>query len=397
MKKVLGVLVLVLLSVCCLFGCKKNDKDVIKLGVVSNLSVAAQFYGEEVVNGYKLAVKEINANGGVEVNGKKMQIELVIKDDAADASTAVTQYNAMADDIDGVLGATITGTSIALSEACNSDGMPMVTPSGTGDRITYDDGKLKSTVFRTCFIDSYQGTILAKLAKDKNVTKAVLFKNSSDAYSSGIADAFAAGASTYGYQVVQTLTYDNLDALRTSMSSFVTTTLAAAPEAVVVPDYTDQVRTVVAALREAGYTGMIFGGDGWDGVTTDYDSAKTQYFENTFYATAIYPNDTTPKVAKFYADYKTAYNDKTNDFYRNGHSEVPSMFAALAYDAVYLYAEAFAKAGTTDNAKVVETLKAISFEGVTGSLTFDAKNNPQKSAPILTFKADGSLEYYKAL
>lgn len=397
MKKVLGVLVLVLLSVCCLFGCKKNDKDVIKLGVVSNLSVAAQFYGEEVVNGYKLAVKEINANGGIEVNGKKMQIELVIKDDAADASTAVTQYNAMADDIDGVLGATITGTSIALSEACNSDGMPMVTPSGTGDRITYDDGKLKSTVFRTCFIDSYQGTILAKLAKDKNVTKAVLFKNSSDAYSSGIADAFAAGASTYGYQVVQTLTYDNLDALRTSMSSFVTTTLAAAPEAVVVPDYTDQVRTVVAALREAGYTGMIFGGDGWDGVTTDYDSTKTQYFVNTFYATAIYPNDTTPKVAKFYADYKTAYNDKTNDFYRNGHSEVPSMFAALAYDAVYLYAEAFAKAGTTDNAKVVETLKAISFEGVTGSLTFDAKNNPQKSAPILTFKDDGSLEYYKAL
>lgn len=397
MKKVLGVLVLVLLSVCCLFGCKKNDKDVIKLGVVSNLSVAAQFYGEEVVNGYKLAVSEINANGGVEVNGKKMKIELVIKDDAADASTAVTQYNAMADDIDGVLGATITGTSIALSEACNSDGMPMVTPSGTGDRITYDDGKLKSTVFRTCFIDSYQGTILAKLAQDKNVKKAVLFKNSSDAYSSGIADAFTAGASTYGYQVVQTLTYDNLEALRTSMSSFVTTTLAAEPEAVVVPDYTDQVRTVVAALREAGYTGMIFGGDGWDGVTTDYDSTKTQYFVNTFYATAIYPNDTTPKVAKFYADYKVAYNDKANDFYRNGHSEVPSMFAALAYDAVYLYAEAFAKAGTTDNAKVVETLKGITFEGVTGSLTFDAKNNPQKSAPILTFKADGSLEYYKAL
>ena len=397
MKKVLGVLVLVLLSVCCLFGCKKNDKDVIKLGVVSNLSVAAQFYGEEVVNGYKLAVSEINANGGVEVNGKKMKIELVIKDDAADASTAVTQYNAMADDIDGVLGATITGTSIALSEACNSDGMPMVTPSGTGDRITYDDGKLKSTVFRTCFIDSYQGTILAKLAQDKNVKKAVLFKNSSDAYSSGIADAFTAGASTYGYQVVQTLTYDNLEALRTSMSSFVTTTLAAEPEAVVVPDYTDQVRTVVAALREAGYTGMIFGGDGWDGVTTDYDSTKTQYFVNTFYATAIYPNDTTPKVAKFYADYKAAYNDKANDFYRNGHSEVPSMFAALAYDAVYLYAEAFAKAGTTDNAKVVETLKGITFEGVTGSLTFDAKNNPQKSAPILTFKDDGSLEYYKAL
>ena len=389
MKKVLGVLVLVLLSVCCLFGCKKNDKDVIKLGVVSNLSVAAQFYGEEVVNGYKLAVSEINANGGVEVNGKKMKIELVIKDDAADASTAVTQYNAMADDIDGVLGATITGTSIALSEACNSDGMPMVTPSGTGDRITYDDGKLKSTVFRTCFIDSYQGTILAKLAQDKNVKKAVLFKNSSDAYSSGIADAFTAGASTYGYQVVQTLTYDNLEALRTSMSSFVTTTLAAEPEAVVVPDYTDQVRT--------GYTGMIFGGDGWDGVTTDYDSTKTQYFVNTFYATAIYPNDTTPKVAKFYADYKAAYNDKANDFYRNGHSEVPSMFAALAYDAVYLYAEAFAKAGTTDNAKVVETLKGITFEGVTGSLTFDTKNNPQKSAPILTFKADGSLEYYKAL
>ena len=178
MKKVLGVVVLVLLSVCCLAGCKKNKGDVIKLGVVSNLSVAAQFYGEEVVNGYKLAVDEINKAGGVEVNGKKMQLELVIKDDAADPTTAVTQYNLMADDIDAVLGATITGTSIALSEACNADGMPMVTPSGTGDRITYDDGKLKSTVFRTCFIDSYQGTILAKFAKDKNAKRVVLFKNS---------------------------------------------------------------------------------------------------------------------------------------------------------------------------------------------------------------------------
>lgn len=392
MKKVLGVLVLVLLSVCCLAGCKKNKGDVIKLGVVSNLSVAAQFYGEEVVNGYKLAVDEINKAGGVEVNGKKMQLELVIKDDATDASTAVTQYNSMADDIDAVLGATITGTSIALSEACNADGMPMVTPSGTGDRITYDDGKLKSTVFRTCFIDSYQGTILAKFAKDKNVKTVVLFENSTSDYSQGITAAFSAGASEYGYTVVKTLTYDKLDTLKASMASYATQTLAALPDAVVVPDYTDEVRTVVAALRSAGYTGIICGGDGWDGVTEGYDHPA--YFVNTFYATAIYPNDTAEKVASFYAKYKAAFNDLP---YKDGHSEVPSMFAALAYDAVYLYAEAFKKAGTTDKAEVVKTLKAITFDGVTGSLTFDSKNNPQKSAPILTFKADGSLEYYKAL
>lgn len=397
MKKVLSVLVLFLFSVCFLTACKKNSDDVVKLGVVSNLSVAAQFYGEEVVNGYKLAVEEINKNGGFEVDGKKLKVELIIKDDAADASTAVTQYNAMVDEIDGVLGATITGTSIALSEACNADGMPMVTPSGTGDAITYDNGKLKSTVFRTCFIDSYQGTILAKFAKDKDVKRVVLFKNSSDAYSSGIADAFAAGASEYGYEVVATLTYDSLDALKSSMATFTTATLAALPDAVVVPDYTDQVRTVVAALRTAAvpYTGIICGGDGWDGVTTGYD--HPEYFVNTFYATAIYPNDTTEKVAKFYAAYKAAFNDSSYDFYRNGHSEVPSMFAALAYDAVYLYYEAFKKAGSTDNAEVVKALKDITFAGVTGSLTFDSKNNPQKSAPILTFKEDGSLEYYKAL
>ena len=395
MKKVLGVLVLVLLSVCCFVGCKKDKKDVIKLGVVCNLSVSAQFYGEEVVNGYKLAVDEINKAGGVEVDGKKLQLELVVKDDAADASTAVTQYNTMVDDIDAVLGATITGTSIALSEQCNADGMPMVTPSGTGDRITYDNDKLKSTVFRTCFIDSYQGTILAKFAKDKNAKRAVLFQCSGSDYSKGIANAFAAGASEYGYTVVETLTYDDLAALKTSMATFTTKTLAALPDIVVVPDYTDEVRTVVAALRTAGYEGVICGGDGWDGVTEGYDHPA--YFVNTFYATAIYPNDTTEKVAQFYAKYKAAFNDSSYDFYRNGHSEVPSMFAALAYDAVYLYAEAFKKAGSTDNAEVVKALKAITFEGVTGSLTFDSKNNPQKSAPILTFKADGSLEYYKAL
>ena len=395
MKKVLSVLVLFLFSVCFLTACKKNSDDVVKLGVVSNLSVAAQFYGEEVVNGYKLAVDEINKNGGFEVDGKKLKVELVIKDDAADASTAVTQYNTMVDDIDAVLGATITGTSIALSEACNADGMPMVTPSGTGDRITYDNDKLKSTVFRTCFIDSYQGTILAKFAKDKDAKRAVLYKCSGSDYSKGIADAFAAGASEYGYTVVETLTYAKLDDLKTSMATFTTKTLAALPDIVVVPDYTDEVRTVVAALRTAGYEGIICGGDGWDGVTEGYDHPA--YFLNTFYATAIYPNDTTEKVAQFYAKYKAAFNDSSFDFYRNGHGEVPSMFAALAYDAVYLYAEAFKKAGTKDNAEVVKALKAITFDGVTGSLTFDSKNNPQKSAPILTFKADGSLEYYKAL
>ena len=393
MKKFLFVVMMLALGFG-LVACGEKENDTVKIGVIGNLSMAAQFYAEEVVNGVKLATKQINEAGGVNVDGAKKQIELVIKDDTADPTTAVNQYQSIAEEVDIIVGPVITNTTIAVSSAAAEDGVPMITPSATGDVVTYDDGKLKGSVFRTCFIDSYQGTILSKLALDKGVKKVVVLKNTADAYSSGICDAFISEVEGK-VEVAKLLNYDNLDALKNSMSSFVTEIKNAAPDAVVMPDYTDQIRTAVAACREAGVDCMFFGGDGWDGATANY--AHPEYFENCFYVTGIFSGSEKEQVKSFYADYKAEFNRAGTELYKNGHEEVPSMFAALAYDALYLAVAAIEKANSTDNADVVAALKGISFEGCTGALTFDEKNNPQKSAPVLEFHADGSLSLYKEL
>lgn len=394
MKKFLFLVMVMVLGLG-LVACGEKENETVKIGVIGNLSVAAQFYAEEVVNGVKLAAKQINEAGGIDVNGTKKQIELVIKDDTADPTTAVNQYETISEKVDVIVGPVITGTTLAVSEAAAADGVPMITPSATGDAVTFDKGVLKGSVFRTCFIDSYQGTILAKLSQDKGVKKVVVLKNTSDAYSSGVCDSYVSSAATYGYEVAKVLNYDSLEALKNSMNTFVTEIKGVNPDAVVMPDYTDQIRTAVAACREADVKCMFFGGDGWDSVTTDY--AHPEYFENCFYVTGIYSGSDNEKVKSFYADFKAEFNNANTELYKNGHDEVPSMFAALAYDAVYLAKAAIEKAKSVDHEAIVAALKGISFVGCTGSLTFDAKNNPQKSAPVIEFKADGSLTLYKEL
>lgn len=391
MKKKFLVGALCCLATAGLASC--GETDTVKVGVIANISTAAQFYGEEVVNGVKLAANEINSAGGITIGDEQKKVELIIKDDTADATMAVTQYNSMADDVDVVIGAVLTSTSVAVANAASADGIPCITPSGTGDDITYSNNKLNESVFRTCFIDSYQGTILAKLAKDKGYKKVVVLQNEGDAYSQGICQSFSSGASEYGYEVVQTLNYSS-SSLNTSMASFVTTIKNSDCDAIVMPDYTDQIRTAVSSCREAGITLPFLGGDGWDGALTDY--AHPEYFDNCFYVTGIYAGDTSTEVVDFYSSYKSAFKDPTTGFYTSGHSEVPSMFAALAYDAMNLAASAITKAGTLEHSKVVSAIKGITFTGATGTLTFDAKNNPQKSAPVIEFK-DGGLSFYKAL
>lgn len=376
-------------AVCALASCGSSS-DTVKLGLIANLSGSASFYGQQVKHGAELAVKDINANGGID--GKT--VELVVKNDAQDTTTAVQQYNALVDEgVVGIVGAVISGTTEAVAEQAAKDNFPMITPSGSAASITEN----RNSVFRACFTDPDQGLTLAKLCKDLKTKanddeyKVVLFKDSTQNYSTGIAQTFqeAVNDTTYGVTIVDTIEYAGLDKLQTNLDTFYTRVCGyEGVDAVVFPDYTNADYQVVNKFRSGTkYNDVTFiGGDGWDG-TEAVDGADATKLYNCYYSTNLYMAADVPSVVKFVTDFKADYPEE----------ETVSQFAALAYDAVYMYKGALEACKSTDKEKVIAAIKALEFDGLTGKGTFNDQGNPVKTASIVTWDVEGKLSYYGAI
>lgn len=385
MKKVLSVLVM-LLFVVCLFGCGGSKEATIKLGSSGPLSGAASIYGQAVKKGIELAVEEINNAGGVNVNGKMMKLELVdFVNDEADAGKAATALTKLVSKkVDVVVGAVTSGATEGLINEAVKYGVPVITPSGTADKLTVgEDGNQRdqrTNVFRACFYDSYQGKFMAKYTKEAGYAKAYVLFNNDDAYSVGLKDAYVAEAAVQGFEVVA-VGYPNTT---TDFSSYWAPVLAGEYQCVYVPDYYENVYNILKTGYAAGYQGVCYGGDGWDGVIQQVkagDDAK--FLENCFYTNHYFGGSESTVVKKFIEAYKAKYN-----------GEDPVSFAALAYDAVYIAKQAIEKAGTTDYAKVVEALTNETFTGlVTSNDGFKFVNgNPEKAATVITFKDGKEVE-----
>lgn len=351
------------------------NKEYINIGFIGNLSGGAKYYGDQVQNGIKLAIKNINAAGGV--LGKDLR--LVSKDDAGDATQAVTVYNQIKDEVDCIVGPVLSGTSEAVANLANKDGIPMITPSGSAESLTKD----RDFVFRTCLTDPSQGTYLANFAKEKDFKKIVVLKNSSIAYSTGICDYFAAQAKVKGLNIAKTIDYTD-DNYLTNVDSFVQQIIDADADCVVLPDYSKVNSSFAEAVHDIDENIVFLGADGWDGIL-DATDTDAKYFNNCYFTNNLFSGDTAELVVKFYQDFKNEY--KTDDI---------SSFAALAYDAVYVYKDAFAKAGSTDKEKVRVALNEIEFKGATGSITFDENGNPKRDVPIVKI-VDGQYKLEKKI
>ena len=385
MKKVLSVLVM-LLFVVCLFGCGGSKEATIKLGSSGPLSGEASIYGQSVKKGLELAVEEINNAGGVNVNGKMMKLELIdFVNDEADAGKAATALTKLVSKkVDVVVGAVTSGATEGLINEAVKYGVPVITPSGTADKLTVgEDGNQRdqrTNVFRACFYDSYQGKFMAKYTKDAGYAKAYVLFNNDDAYSVGLKDAYVAEAAVQGFEVVA-VGYPNTT---TDFSSYWAPVLAGEYQCVYLPDYYENVYNILKTGYAAGYQGVCYGGDGWDGVIQQVkDGDDVSFLENCFYTNHYFGGSESPVVKKFIEAYKAKYN-----------GEDPVSFAALAYDAVYIAKQAIEKAGTTDYAKVVEALTNETFTGlVTSNDGFKFVNgNPEKAATVITFKDGKEVE-----
>ena len=396
MKK-LFLLVLCLAFVFVAASCKDKGGDenggenggeqstTVKFGAVGPLSGGVSIYGQAVEAGVKLAIEEINAAGGINVGGTMKQIELInfINDEADPNKAGAALSTLVAADVDVVIGAVTSGATEGLISEAVKHGVPVITPTGTADKLTVgdagDERDIRYNIFRACFYDSYQGKFMGEYAATKGIKKAYVLYNNSEDYSKGLKDAFVTAAKAKGV-TVDTAAYNKDDK---NFDAFWTPILEGGYDCVYVPDYYENVYNILKTGYAKGYTGVCYGGDGWDGVIKQVKEGEdTSYLEKCFYTNHYFGESTNPAVVKFVNAFKAKYN------------ETPVSFAALGYDAVYIAKQAIEAAGSVDYDAVVAALENGIFTNlVTSSTPFTFNNgNPEKAATVITFKDGKEVE-----
>ena len=359
-------------------GSKGADGDTIKVGGVLEMTGGSASFGISSKNGIDLALKKINEKGVL--GGKKLS--LVVADTKSEASEATNAMQKVIsqDKVVAVIGPNQSSAVIAAGAINNGSKVVDITPMGTNPDVTVDPKtkKVKPYSFRTCFIDPFQGTVMASFASNElKVKKAAIYIDNTSDYAKGLAQFFKENFIKNGGQVVIEEAYLQKD---TDFKSTLTKIKAAQPDFIYIPGYYQEVGLIVKQAREMGITVPMAGGDGWDSAKLPEIAGKAA-LENTFFSSLYSPDDTSDLNKEFVAEYKKAYNIN------------PDVFAALAYDSTLLVAKAIEDAGSADPAKIAEAMAKIKgFKGVSGEVTFNEEHNPIKSAVIIEHK-DGKQTF----
>ncbi|MCE5285281.1 MAG: ABC transporter substrate-binding protein [Pelosinus sp.] len=350
----------------------------IKIGGNIELTGGVASYGKQTMNGILLAFKEANAAGGV-LGGKKLVlVQADNKSEASEAGNAMTKLITQ-DKVAAVLGPVVSGNVLAVSQIAQDNKIPMLTPTGTNTKITVgDDGKVQQYAFRSCFIDPFQGKVMANFAaKSLKVAKAVIYMDSSSDYSKGLADAFSDTFMQNGGTIIGKEAFLQKDQ---DFKSALTKIKAMNPEVVFIPAYYEEVGKIVKQARELGISCPIIGTDGWDNSKL-VEVAGADALNNTFFSNHYSSQDTDPRVVKFVESYKKEYNEE------------PSALSALGYDGALMIIDAIKRANSAEPEKIREALeKTKDLQVVTGILTLDASHNPVKSAVVIEMK-DGKQTF----
>jgi len=380
-KRLFVILSLVIIASFILPACGGGGSSTIKVGLLAPLSGAVPTFGISTQQGVEIAVKEWNDKGGV--LGKK--IELVVADSQCSADPAVNAANKLIDQdkVKFIVGEVCSSASIPVSEIVNQKKVVQISPTSTNAGVTVDkDGKVKPFTFRACFIDPFQGLVMAKFAAGKGFKTAFVMYDQGNDYTVGLAEAFEKSFTELGGQVIGKETYIKED---TDFSAILTKVADSKAEVLYLPDYYNIVNLVGAQAKDKGVTAVMMGGDGWDSADLDVKAS-----EGGFYSNHYDPGDTRPIVVEWLKKFGAAYKDD------QGQPKVPDALSTLAYDAANLLIAAIQKAGTEDSTKVAEALAAISWEGVSGTITFDALHNPIKGAVVIGV-AGGNKTFAEAI
>lgn len=333
------------------------------IGGSGPLSGDSASYGISVKQGAQTAVDEINEAGGVEVDGKKITLELSYLDDMAETQPAVSAYNKLVDDgVDAILGTVTSASCEAIVDLTAEDNMLQVTPSGSSQGCTKNPNN-----FRICFTDPLQGVTMADFAiETMGYKKIAMIYNVSDPYSTGMAEAFEAEAAAKGAPLVTKESFTKGDV---DFNTQLTSIKNSGAEVIFVPTYYQDAASILDQAKKQGISLPFIGGDGWDGILgqlQDKSLANGCTFLSPFLAT-----DETPVVKNFVDKYNSKYN------------ATPDQFAADAYDGVYVIKAAMEKANSLKSADMIAAMTQIQVEGTTGSMTFTPEGEPNKAAKLI--------------
>ena len=353
-----------------------SDK-VFKIGGIGPVTGAAAVYGLAVKNGAQIAVDEINADGGI--NG--YQIEFNFQDDEHDAEKSVNAYNTLKDWGMQVLMGTVTSAPcVAVADKTYADNMFQITPSGSSVECAQNPN-----VFRVCFSDPDQGVASATyIAENKLAEKIAVIYDSSDVYSSGIYEKFAAEAANQGLEIV------DAEAFTADSNKDFSTQLQKAKDAgadlVFLPIYYTEASLILKQADTMGYAPKFFGCDGMDGIL-QVENFDTKLAEGLMLLTP------------FAADAQDELTQKFVTSYKENYGETPIQFAADAYDAIYAIKAAMEEADITPETSVSDTcdkmkeaMLKIKVNGLTGEdMTWTEDGEPHK-APKAVKVVDGAYQ-----
>ena len=379
MSKKLSLGLVFVLVISLLAGCGKAESDKIKVGLDYELSGQVATYGQGLVEGIELAVKEINAAGGV----LNKQIKLVKSDNKSEnAETAnVATKLITRDKVVAILGPATSGNAKAAIPVANKNKVPLISASATDDDVTVDsNGKVREFAFKTCFNDSFQGSILANFASAdlKSKEAAILLDNTSD-YSKGLVKSFKETYKSLGGTIVAEQAYQQKDK---DFKAALTNIKDSNPDVLYVPGYYEEVGLIVKQARELGIDVPVIGGDGYDSPKLA-DLAGKDALNNVFFTNHYSSKDTTKEVVEFKEAFKKEYKKD------------PNAFNALGYDLAYFLKDALQRAGEADPIKLKDALASTKgFKGITGELSIDKHHNPVKSITIIEMK-DGEQTFLK--
>ena len=352
-----------------------SDATTFKIGGIGPTTGSAAVYGTAVKNATELAVNEINAAGGI--NG--YQIEFNFQDDEADPEKGVNAYNTLKDwGMNLLCGSVTSGSCIAVAAESAKDNMFQLTPSGSAVDCVANDN-----AFQVCFTDPNQGMAAAQyIGQNAMATKVAVIYDSSDVYSSGIYEKFAAEVANQPFEIVATesFTADN----KSDFSVQLQNAKAAGAELVFLPIYYSEAALILNQAASMEFAPTFFGCDGLDGILAVENFDKS-LAEGVILLTPFAADANDEKTKNFVAAYEAAYGS------------TPNQFAAYAYDAVYIMNAAIEKSGATpaDGASVIcDKMKAamteITVDGLTGAgMTWAATGEVNKEPKAMVIK-DGA-------
>lgn len=377
MKKLWIVLALSILSLA-LMGCPPKTEGTgaaadaggeIVIGEYGSLTGSEATFGQSTHEGIMIAVDEINAAGGVD--GRKIRV--LTEDDqskAEEAANAVTKLISQ-NNVIAVLGEVASSNSLAAAPICQSNKVPMITPSSTNPRVT----EVGDYIFRMCFIDPYQGEAMANyLSSELKMTRAAILIDVKSDYSTGLASFFKRTFTGNGGKVVVEQSYSKGDS---DFRSQLTAIKAANPEVIFVPGYYNDIGQIAIQARDLGMKQPLAGGDGWESPKLIEIGGKA--LEGSFYSNHYHVDDPSPAVKDFVAKYEARYGRK------------PDSLAALGYDSAKVLADAIRRAGTTDGPKLRDAIAATkNFSGVSGNITLGPDRNPIGKKLVVLEVKDGN-------